>query len=109
MNEFILKVFDFKGVNPELTHNKNLRVELPEDSSYLNVVIEFELPENLLEQYDDLDYIVIEDGVIKYSENVVHNHITQSVFLFVKDNYENEDLIVNMKKLLDTLHLWKIS
>jgi len=115
MSELNITRFRFNSINPQVNHTDNTRLDLPEESSYLNVHIEFELPEYYLSQYENLDYVFVEKWgddnhtiKVKYDENVVHNHITQSVYSFVQDNHENPSLIYDMQAVLSTLHLWKI-
>lgn len=115
MSKFKLTRFDFTSINPQITHVDSNRIELPKNSSYLHVDIEFELPENYLSQYENLDYVFIEKWgddnntiKVKYSENIYHNDITQSVYSLVERNHAQDEMDTDIKKVLITLNAWKI-
>ena len=114
MTDLELKIFRFNAVNPTIQHDTDERIELPAESSYLNVHIEFLLPEKYLHFYEKLPYVSCEKWAddskfkVKFDHNVVHNHITQAAYAFVQDNYEAPALSEDMVKVLNTLYAWKI-
>lgn len=114
MTDLKFKIFRFNAINPTITHDTDERLELPSASSYLNVHIEFLLPERYLHFYENLSFVFCEkygdDSQIKvkFDHNLEHNHITQSAYAFVQDNHEADDLSEVMVKVLNTLYAWKI-
>lgn len=114
MSDFNLTVFRFNAVNPTIDHTSEERLVLPEDSSYLNVHIEFDLSEKYLSLYENMPGVLCskwgDDSRIKveFDENVLHNQITQASYVFVEEKHENPSIAEDMAKVLTTLYAWKI-
>lgn len=114
MSDLNLKVFRFNAINPTVDHTSNERLDLPEESSYLNVHIEFELPEKYLSVYENMPFVSCDKWgdddkiTVKFDENVLHNHITQSSYAFVEEKHEDFSFAEDMAKVLTTLNAWKI-
>ncbi len=114
MSDLNFKVFRFNAINPTVEHTSDERLELPEESSYLNVHIEFDLPEKYLSLYENVPGALCDKWgddsriTVKFDENVVFNHITQSSYSFVEEKHEDSSLVKDMAKVLTTLYAWKI-
>tara|TARA_B100002019_G_scaffold277684_1_gene277728 strand:+ start:360 stop:707 length:348 start_codon:yes stop_codon:yes gene_type:complete len=114
MTELNIKIFRFNGVNPTVKHESDDRVDLPAESSYLNVHIEYELPLSYAPVYENLSYITYErwaddDKIkVKYDANVHLNQITQAAYAYVEQHHEEVALMDYMINVITTLNTWKI-
>lgn len=107
MTDFKLTKFRFNAVNPEVVHTTTDRRNLDPDSSYLNIRIEFQTSENKLKEYEGKNYCTVTDNVVKYVEDVYHNHVTSNVYSLVENLHDTPELEYIMPKIIETLHIWR--
>lgn len=104
----MIEKFNFNAVNPRIEVESGTRVNADPNDSYLNVDIQISIENTeLLKQYQEKDYLVIEDSIVKYKQDVFHNEITTAVYSMVENNHEDDDILIKMLKCIDTLNIWK--